>query len=911
MNPSDVVTLPDTGEDANQPPHLGHFEIVGRLGAGGMGMVFEGRDTMLDRRVALKLLHPSRAGGHIAPARLLREAQALAKLSHANVVTVFEVGMAGDDPFVAMELVEGNTLLEWMKQPRTWREVADIFLAVGRGLAAVHALGLVHRDFKPSNVMIDRRGVPKLGDFGLVTTIDEPPTNGAATDTTSSQTLTQAGSVMGTPAYMAPEQRSGAAVDARADQFSFAKSLLEALPDGAPAALQPILTRALADAPADRYPAMEPLLAALARVRRGNRARWIAAGVTVAVIAIVAIAWGFGRAQSAVETCARPTDRVAKVWNPVRRAALQAHLIGIDPVLGHERFTVGAGVLDRGGDRWLDQRVDACQAARANRQSGELLDRRMSCLDRALLELDETAAVLERTTDRATLDNAMKGAIALPALDDCADVAALLELLPRPTNPTQRAEADALTKDLVEIDVALRTGGTKTTNVSMRAREAVDRARRLDDPDTLARALRSRAGIERELGAGAPLVTTLHEAITQASAARDDRLVSELWTTLLAVLVTQNKAEEARTLLPAAEAALARTRSTTELFVKFLDSKAMVLTVSGDAASAQASLAAAARMLELTNAASPSSSVHSLAVTIKARVAITQSMTGQWAEAIKGLREVIPLANAQYGGDHPAVMQMHFNLGVMLRRTGDSAAALAEFREAARIGEARLVASPNLAELFFAIGSTQVVLGRPEEATAPLERAVEMNRATLPPGDARLADSTSALASAYMDTHHLAEAKHLLDETIAILEQRKLDPDEKLAIAYANRSDLARQTHQCAHSWPDFDRAIAIYQGLKMVDDAHAVTNRRAECQLDTSQWAAAVATTEHLLAIHELSAEQRVLAQFEHGQGLWNLGRRAEAIAEVRAARDEMKRAGIGNDAGENATAWLSERAQ
>ncbi|HEY0253590.1 MAG TPA: serine/threonine-protein kinase, partial [Kofleriaceae bacterium] len=274
MDQRDVATLPDAGEEGDQPPRLGHFEIVGRLGAGGMGMVFEGRDTVLHRRVALKILHPSRVGGAIAPARLLREAQALAKLSHANVVTVFEVGMAGDDPFVAMELVEGETLLAWMDHPHTWRDVLDVFLAVGRGLAAVHALGLVHRDFKPSNVLIDGRGVPKLGDFGLVATVDEPATAILGGDTASSQTLTLSGSVLGTPAYMAPEQALGHAVDARADQFSFAKSLIEVLPDGAPAALQPILARALAEDPADRYPEMAPLLDALARVRRGNRARW-------------------------------------------------------------------------------------------------------------------------------------------------------------------------------------------------------------------------------------------------------------------------------------------------------------------------------------------------------------------------------------------------------------------------------------------------------------------------------------------------------------------------------------------------------------------------------------------------------------------------------------------------------------
>ena len=911
MNPRDLPTLPDDGGEADQPSRLGHFEIVGSLGSGGMGVVFEGRDTVLERRVALKILHPSR-GGTVAPARLLREAQALAKLSHPNVVTVFEIGMAGDDPFVAMELVEGQTLLAWIDEQRTWREVLDVFIAVGHGLAAVHALGLVHRDFKPSNVLIDSRGVPKLGDFGLVTRVEDASVAAIVGDEiASSLTLTQSGSLLGTPAYMAPEQRLGVAVDARADQFSFAKSLLEALPDGAPTALQPILSRALAEAPADRYPDMEALLAALARVRRGNRARWIAAGSTVAVLAAVSVAWGFGRAQSAAEPCVRPTDRLAKVWSPVRRTALLSHLTAIDPVLGQQRFGLAAGVLDRGGDRWLDQRVDTCQAARSSRQSGELVDRRMSCLDRALLEIDDTAAVLERTTDRVSLDNAMKAAIALPTLDDCADVAALLELLPRPTNPVQRAEADALAREAVAIDVARRTGGIKTTDVSARANAAVERARKLGDPDTLARALRSLAEIQRELEAGRPLDDTLREAITQASAAHDDRLVSELWSTLLLMLGTQHEVDEARTAIPAAEAALARTRSTTELYVRFLDSKALALTINNDLPGALATLETAAKLLDDAGAASPVSPLRSLVVTIKGRIANTHAVAGHFEQAIAGYREVIPLMIALYGTDHPAVMQMYFNLGIALRRKGDNAGALAAFQEATRIGEARLVPSPSLAELMFAVGSTQVAMGKQEEAIPMLKRGVEMERATLPAGDARLADALSPLASAYIDTGHYPEGKQALDEVIAILEKRPGAPDEKLAIAYSNRGEWAGQTDHCDQAWPDFDHALAIYLELKMASDAYDVMILRAECQLETKQWAAAVTSTERVLAAHDASPEQHAEALFDHGKGLWNLGRRADGIADVRSARDALDKKEPGTDGAELETKWLAAHGQ
>jgi tetratricopeptide (TPR) repeat protein len=372
------------------------------------------------------------------------------------------------------------------------------------------------------------------------------------------------------------------------------------------------------------------------------------------------------------------------------------------------------------------------------------------------------------------------------------------------------------------------------------------------------------------------------------------------------ILATQHRVDESRTVLPAAEAALARTRSTTELYVKFLDSKAIALSGGGDGSGALASLATAAKMLDDAGAMSPISPVHSLVVTIKAQIATTQVAAGHFAEAIKGFREVIPLANAQYGSDHPAVMQIHFNLGVTLRRTGDNAGALAEFREAARIGEARLVPSPGLAELMFAVGSTQVALGKQEDAIPALKRAVDMDRSTLPPGDPRLADALSPLASAYIDTGHFAEAKQILDEVIVILEKRGIEPDEKLAIAYSNRGEWAGQTDHCDQAWPDFDHALAIYQDLKMSSDVYDVLTQRAECQLETKQWAGAVTTTERILAARDASPEQHVQASFDHGKGLWNLGRKPEGIAEVRAARDTMKKQTLGADGAELATKWL-----
>jgi len=282
------VRIPGAAEprEDDAPPVLVEFEIGRRLGGGGMGVVYEARHVLLQRPVALKFLHRALTGSKRARARLLHEAQLLARLRHPNVVTLFGVGAAGQEPFLEMELVENGTLDDWIGEPHAWQEVAEVFLAVGRGLQAVHELGIVHRDVKPTNVLVARDGTPKLGDFGLaVADVDRADTRpwDEALPSSRRRTLTITDGVVGTPAYMAPEQASGAPIDARADQFAFCASLHEVLtgrlpgePGGerrVPRALRPILARGLAAEPEVRFPTMATLLDALARARRTRPTR--------------------------------------------------------------------------------------------------------------------------------------------------------------------------------------------------------------------------------------------------------------------------------------------------------------------------------------------------------------------------------------------------------------------------------------------------------------------------------------------------------------------------------------------------------------------------------------------------------------------------------------------------------------
>jgi eukaryotic-like serine/threonine-protein kinase len=213
---------------------FGRFVTNGLLGQGGMGIVLSAFDPELDRQVAIKVLVPGSPAGsggdaEAARAQLQREAQAMAKLNHPNVVTVYDVGRAGEHLFIAMELVQGGTLRQWLEaQTRSWREILTMFVAAGRGLEAAHVAGLVHRDFKPENVLLGSDGRPRVSDFGLVTASGALEGSDLEVPLSESSVAVR-GVSFGTPAYMSPEQWSGGVIDARGDQFAFCVALWKAL----------------------------------------------------------------------------------------------------------------------------------------------------------------------------------------------------------------------------------------------------------------------------------------------------------------------------------------------------------------------------------------------------------------------------------------------------------------------------------------------------------------------------------------------------------------------------------------------------------------------------------------------------------------------------------------------------------
>jgi serine/threonine protein kinase len=227
----------EDGQGWEPGQHVGRYLLLRPIGRGAAGVVYEAADPMLGRRVAIKLLRPDlHFGTHQAElqARLLREAQALARLAHPNVVSIHDVGQTDRGLFIAMERINGETLSHWLRQPHDWQEVLDVYLEAGRGLAAAHASGVVHRDFKPENVLIEENRRVCVTDFGVARVESEPVSlrmgAGAFSDASPpSGSLTRTGATLGTPSYMAPEQFDGLGADARSDIFSFSVSLYAGL----------------------------------------------------------------------------------------------------------------------------------------------------------------------------------------------------------------------------------------------------------------------------------------------------------------------------------------------------------------------------------------------------------------------------------------------------------------------------------------------------------------------------------------------------------------------------------------------------------------------------------------------------------------------------------------------------------
>jgi hypothetical protein len=495
---------------------LGRFRVLERLGAGGMGVVYAAYDPDLDRGVALKVV-PVPARSRDAA---LAEAKALARLSHPNVVPIYDVGIEGEHVYIVMELVRGETLRRAVLE-RTPREILDAYRQAGNALAAAHGAGLVHRDFKPDNAIVGSDGRVRVVDFGLAC---------AAADASGTDGDSPPPVVGGTPRYMAPEQAAGAPVTAAADQYSFCVALAEALtaadgkrpPTPLPRWLGAILERGRAESPARRFPSMAELLRALARdPARLHRRRlvWGALGLA-AVAAFVA---GRQSLDARREPCDDGAGELARAWAPAARATALARLASLG-AYGQALAPRLDKALAEHAQRWGEAHRDACLAHRRGAQSDALLDRRMACLGRGRAALAAVGDIVTNA-NAATLEEVARAVRALPDPASCSDVTALLVDL-EPAPPSLAPAIAERRERLARARVAIAAGQLASARAD--ATRIVAAARELAYRPLLAEALliAGHATLMQDRNAAVPLLT---EATTLALGAGADALAVEAW----------------------------------------------------------------------------------------------------------------------------------------------------------------------------------------------------------------------------------------------------------------------------------------------------------------------------------------------------------------------------------------------
>ena len=475
---------------------IGRYMVIARIGGGAMGEVFATYDPELDRRIAVKLLRASAADSEDMRVRLFREAQAMARLTHPNVVTVYDVGVSNGRVFIAMELSDGVTLKQWRQGAHSWREQVRMHVSAGRGLAAAHAAGIVHRDFKPDNVLVSKAGVVRVTDFGIAHgrhTAEEsappslqPETSGLVPPPPSSSgrslvgaSLTEAGAMMGTPGYMAPEQYTGAETDPRTDQFSFCVTLYEALfgerpfddssfeaqmaavcegrirplkrKSKVPARIRRILLRGLRREPSERYPNMDALLADLQRDR--TRAVLASSAAALVVLAVVGAVVGARRSAANQQAllCSGGGPLVHEVWNPQIEESVGGAFQRSGVSYATEAWDKARDGLDAYAQRWADAHHAACEATRVRGvQTEGAMQLRMTCLEQRRRALGALARRLS-SPDEEGIGKATQAVYSLPDIDDCADATALTSVEPLPASPAVRGQIDQVERELSEL----------------------------------------------------------------------------------------------------------------------------------------------------------------------------------------------------------------------------------------------------------------------------------------------------------------------------------------------------------------------------------------------------------------------------------------------------------------------------
>lgn len=447
-----------------------------------MGTVFLARDVELERDVAIKVLNERTSAGSLRRRRLVREAKALAKLRHPNVVQVHEVGVDAGRLFVVMEHCPGETLAKWLEGRRSPDDVLDVMLAAGEGLVAAHSVGLVHRDFKPANVMVGEDGRVSVLDFGIAKGRGDGTLVPFSADESELQlegALTKTGAVLGTPAYMSPEQHQGKEATPLSDQFSFGLTLFEGLYgvrpfDGRtyaalatavidrqfsqdaiaaqrarpiPRSVERAVQRALAGRPSERFADMQALLQVLRpRQRSAPRVALLGALAVGALGAGLWIGQAGDKENTANDPCGGAASLMAEVWNEDRSESLEAAISGSGEPWRRRAAEGAVEAFQAFGDEWAAAHRSACEDTVVRRdQSQHGMEARLACLRRAKSAFGDSLTTLEELGDEAAVE-LPRVRLGLPNLAHCAEARDITALYPE--DPELAAQVEVLRADL-------------------------------------------------------------------------------------------------------------------------------------------------------------------------------------------------------------------------------------------------------------------------------------------------------------------------------------------------------------------------------------------------------------------------------------------------------------------------------
>ena len=750
------------------PEQIDRYRILARVGVGGMGVVYAAYDPQLDRKVALKLLHRRGAG---VEQRLLREARAMARLDHVNVVPVFDVGEYAGQAFVAMAFVDGTTLRTWLATSRTWREILTAFIAAGDGLAAAHGAGIIHRDFKPDNVLVDGTGRVRVTDFGLARSaaVADAVGSDAVLDDTAVP-LTREGAILGTPAYMAPEQIAGEEVDVRSDVFAFCVALWEALYGELPFAIDRKLGRGpLRTPPSDRQvprrihhillaglelereartATMHAVLDAL-RSHVARRRRWVAVGASavVAVGVVGVVAWG---ARDTEAVCTDGAAHVATLWSAdVRARTLVA--------LGAARLAPIITALDvrfeRLRETWTNEYVSACRATRVSRvQSERVLDRRLQCLDD--VQRRWRSGIDALSTSRSPVKS-VQALDDLPAANLCADLTRLGETQQLPA-VAQLGPVAALQERIVRLDphAALGEVSPATTDA------LVVEAKRIGHAPTLARALlvHGAALVHTEPTAG---VSALHRAAAIGQELDAPELSAEAWLRLASHHAFNSEPAPALQLVDYAAAMVHRLGDPPDLTMRLAVTR-------GDAYMAAFAYEKAEQLhhevVDYRRRTAPGSLAEASATN---RLAIVLAEQGKQDEARDLFARALEIREQVLGPDHVETLNLVGNVANLDR-----------------------------------------MRGRPELAVAQLERMIAAYRRsrTWQP----LANAEHNLSIALFDLGRYAEAQTAIDEALRLEEEIFGRDSEALVSSLVNAAEVAGMLGQSTTAYAHIERGLAI-----------------------------------------------------------------------------------------------------